>query len=321
MHRVFVGRPTSENNNDHPSHLRHDIRDLQLRIVVFSQPSITTLLADISATDQSIRVRGIGDAHPTGYVLIGSAGNEEAVKYAAMSGDVLTGCSRGVDGTAAVAHAAGARVVYSTMTPSASPIEVETDLNTVDERFAQSGVRVRRPVEIDWGGGAAGRTGPTGRVLSSALLNGYTFSEPSSQPPGPPPTASEKAVASLRTAVPNVIDVFYVRSLFSESDPNAPMPGCARAALINHTGDPRLQNFAVVSSARKVFTVCHELMHLLLNAGHRDGEPSTALFNVTLDSKAPNSTKRIGPNFDAATARVGVFDTAEIRKSVEDLPR
>ena len=46
--RMRVGRPFTEQNNDHPDHSRHDIRDMRLRMTVFSRPAVSALLADIS---------------------------------------------------------------------------------------------------------------------------------------------------------------------------------------------------------------------------------------------------------------------------------
>ena len=171
--------------------------------------------------------------------------------------------------------------------------EVEADLTTVNERFAQAGVRVHRPVVIDLGGG-----GSPGRILPPALLAGYELSMVTFQPaPGRQPTDSEMALIALRSTEANVIDIFYVDHMFDPKPEDAipgPLPGYARIALTNNSGDPRAQNFAVVSSIRKVFTVAHELLHLLLNDGHRgDQEPDTALFHPTQDDKGPRVNSSI----------------------------
>ena len=67
-------------------------------------------------------------------------------------------------------------------------------------------------------------------------------------------------------------------------------------------------------------SLAHEIMHILLNAEHRLGEPNTALFKVTSVNTDVAGTKRIGPYPDAATAGVGNSDTATIRSVAEALP-
>ncbi|TQM43922.1 hypothetical protein FB388_1280 [Pseudonocardia cypriaca] len=318
-HRIRVCRPASEQNNDHPNQSRHDVRYLPLRITVFSRPGRATLASAVSDSDQTLRLPSVADIQPSGHVLIGSGDGGELVHYAGTNAGAgeLTGCIRGVAGTAPIAHAAGAPVVYSSTTPSASKTDIEADLTSVNERFAQSGIKVRRPVTIDLGG-----AGSSGRVLPPAVLAGYRFPSVFDVPNQEPPTDSEQAVIALRSLEPNLIEIFYVDHMYKIDDSaQAPQHGYSRPALINNSADPRAQNFAVVSSARKVLTVAHEIMHLLLNDGHRVGDPRTALFNEsTTDSKAPDSTKRIGPYPDATAAGVGVFDTSKIRASAETLP-
>jgi hypothetical protein len=314
-HEIGIGRPVQENNNDHPSHLRHDIRELKLNVVVFSTTGGTTLDGAISASRKTIKVKGLADAHDAGFIQI----DNEFIRYTARSVGSRTfrHCVRGTEGTVATAHADGAHVLYSTTTPAETRTGVTVDLDTVDERFAQSGIRTRKPVTINLGG-----PGDPGVVLPPALLGGYIASAAQIAVPTP----SEQAVVAFKDADPNSIDVFYVDMLFAHP-PGAfiPVPGTSVPRFWNLTGNRDFQNFIVLPSrrnGRRVLTLGHEIMHILLNQGHPrgGGDPSTALFHTTEDHKRPDSTKRIGPYPDAQAAGVGQRDTETIRSTVENLP-
>ena len=62
--------------------------------------------------------------------------------------------------------------------------------------------------------------------------------------------------------------------------------------------------------------LAHEMMHVLLNAKHRE-DPKTALFfGEATDGKPVTGPKRIGPYPDAA--KVGNRDTTTIRRTAEN---
>lgn len=227
----------------------------------------------------------------------------------------FTGCRRGAERTTAASHPDNTIVAYSTTTPAATSVQVHADLNTVAERFTQCGIRLK-PIDIDLGG--------VGRVLPSALLNGYWYTRRALGGGGiqPVPTESENFIAALKDSDANSIDIFYVDLLFCRDD----LPtlthhrGTAyRAEEHNKTGDRRFENFTVLSRMRGVLTMAHELMHILLNADHPivSSYPSTALFHSpTVDDKRVDSTKRIGPYPDTAAKGVGDDDTRIMRSKL-----
>lgn len=313
-HEIQIGRPVGEDNNDHPSHLRHDIRELKVNVVVFSTPGATTLDGAINATQRTIRVDRLADAHDAGFIRI----NQEIIRYEERSvgNRRFRRCVRGAEGTVAASHANGALVVYSQTTPAETRTGVLGDLDVVDERFAQAGIRIRRPVPVNLGG-----PGDPGLVLPPALFEGYRDSGPVVIAV---PTPAEQAVFAFKSADPNSIDIFYVQTLFfGLHGALVPVPGTSYPAFRNNTGDNHFQNFIVVPSraaGRRVFTTAHEIMHILLNQAHRNGEPGTALFHPTAPHRGPNSTKRIGPYPDANALNVGGRDTQQLRDNVETLP-
>src|SRR5439155_17199469 len=123
----------------------------------------------------------------------------------------------------------------------------------------------------------------------------------------------EEAVAFSphRDQDPNSIDVFYISpnpGIKDPTHPNLVIPGVtyneARLGLTDQTKKKAAQNFIVLVGGKKPvstpFVLAHELMHILLNRGHRITgtpgsftplDPNTALF---FGAPGPNS-KRIGP--------------------------
>jgi hypothetical protein len=67
---------------------------------------ISTLAAEITSTSTSMSVINASSYPAAGIVLIGS----EQIAYSNNNGSVLTGCIRGINGTAATSHAAGSTV-------------------------------------------------------------------------------------------------------------------------------------------------------------------------------------------------------------------
>jgi hypothetical protein len=130
------------------------------------------------------------------------------------------------------------------------------------------------------------------------------------------PTPAELAIAQFRRVDQGTVDIFYVEQIF---DNNAPfIMGVAYPAVRNNTGIPAMQNFVVLQQDRKTTTLGHEIMHILLNSGHRD-DPKSALFCSIHHDNVSMPRKRIGPYPDAAA--VGYTDTRIIRSNVEVLPR
>ncbi|MDQ3622823.1 MAG: fibronectin type III domain-containing protein [Verrucomicrobiota bacterium] len=189
--------------------------------------------------------------------------------------------------------------------PSATRQQVETDIADANERFAQSAIRIVPTFEF-------GGEGDPGVDQPAPLTDGFTPS-----PRLNPPSDDEVAVAALKDADANTLDVFYVETI-----PEA--RGSAYPAVRNLSGDPAYNNWVVVvgssSGGGDPFNLAHEILHILLNSGHRE-DPPTALFKAeTTESKEVGGTKRIGPYPDATSAGVGEDDTPTARENTEVLP-
>src|SRR5262245_11793616 len=305
-----IPRPVGENNNDHPSHLKHDIRELKLNVVVFSTREVTKLDGAINAGRTTIKVEGLADARDAGFIKI----ENEIIRYTATSVNSKTfrHCVRGAEGTVAAAHADKTQVAYSTTTPIETRKGVQVDLDTVDERLAQAGIRVKKPVPINLGG-----QGEPGVLLPPALLNRFYVVA------GQFPSEYERAVVALKDADVNTIDIFYVYAVYDPNIGGTGIGGKAYPAHDNNTGDNSLQNFVVLSRTpvRGPLTLAHEIMHVLLNRSHRAHEPSTALFHTGTGDKGVDSTKRIGPYPRSTASGVGDRDTQIIRTNAETLPQ
>jgi hypothetical protein len=190
--------------------------------------------------------------------------------------------------------------------PARTRAEVEADLANVNERLAQAAIRVDT-VNIDMGG-----AGDPGVALPAALAGGFTESS------GGLITvlnAQEQAVVALKDANPNTVDIFYVDTITT-------VPTATSYPHVRNTsGNAAAQNFVVTSRGANVFSLAHELMHVLLNSPHRANEPATSLFRGgTTPNKSVGGTKRIGPYPQAAAAGVGNADTTTIRNAAETLP-
>jgi len=298
----------SEDNND-PGHLQHDVRLLRLHVVVFSEPGETTLSEETDDTQTTIPVSDVVSAHNSGTIRIENPNGHEFVRYDSVSEDGLAfeDCTRGVDGTQALAHAQGSVVRYSSTTPAISRAGVEEHLDAVDERLAQATIRLRRPVPIDIGGNL-----DTGRALPPALLDGVTVNSGFVTTF----TMDELAMIALKDGDANSVDVFYV-----DSYTGSPTVMEAYPEVRNQSGVPAGENFVVArtNATYQNSVLAHEMMHILLNAPHRNGEPSTALFR-SLQVGGVAGTKRIGPYPDAQAAGVGYDDSETIRGTAEILP-
>ena len=79
-------------------------------------PASTTLSANITNVVTTIGLTSTSGFPTSGFVVIAvpSPGTSEIIQYTGVSGNNLTGCSRGMFGTPAVAHSSGAAVTEST---------------------------------------------------------------------------------------------------------------------------------------------------------------------------------------------------------------
>lgn len=238
-----VGRPASENDNG-ANQLRHDIRVLKVRVVVF----------------------------------------------------------RNADATG----------------PAATRPQVEADMATLRERYAQSTISIN-VLEIDMGG-----TGDPGVTLPAAFASGnYTSSRGGAVgDDAGEPTPSEQAIVGYKDADDNSIDIFYVDGVFVGP---VEVGGIAYITSLNLSGNAAYARFCVVSGINAVpFTVAHECLHILLNIGHRNiSSPmdfiEALFFSPTSLDRAVDGTKRIGP-YPPPTLGGWVDDTYTIREVAESLP-
>ena len=194
---IGIGRPLSENDNG-TDQLKHDIRELKVNVVVFSKPGTTKLDGAIDGTVTKIKVDSVANAHSSGTIKI----ENEVIPYTGTNATTneFTDCTRGAG---KAPHADNTVVLYSTKTPAVTRTQVDADLDTVDERFAQSTIRLKRPMPIDLGG-----TGDPGKVLPGAMLDGFTTTWPLNTP-----NADETAIATHKDTDANSIDVFYINSI------------------------------------------------------------------------------------------------------------
>ena len=202
--------------------------------------------------------------------------------------------------------------------PSVTRAAVQQDIADANERLAQSTIRI--VATIDMGGAAdPGVALPAGPGISFAdgfdcvTVRGAGGLH-----------ADETGVFGLKDADANSIDVFYVQNFSAPAIALVGTRGRAYPSLLAG-GNALYPNNVIVGSGAAgggdPHNLAHEIMHILLNAFHRAGEPLTAVFrgNTTL-SKAVGGTKRIGPYPDATTAGVGTGDTGTIRGNTEALP-
>jgi hypothetical protein len=309
---VRVARPVGENNNAHPDPLRHDIREVRLSIKVFSRVVSTNLSANIDATVTTIPVNYAKDAHPAGSILIGS----EVIEYTTVTprsggGWDFGGCTRGAQGTTAAPHSQPSTVRYSRREGSIARSQIVGDVTRIEERLAQSAIRVKRPYAIDRGPGLYGYPCPGLWLAGDAAFD--------AQPvliPAPVPQFFNAAIPYI-SGDRNVLDILYLGSGVGTGALATAYP-----AARNLSGNPTLSNWIAVNSAASradPLTMPHELMHILLNSPHR-GDPTTALFYASSTGPGVTGTRRIGPYPDAASAGVGFTDTRTIRVAAESLP-
>lgn len=190
-------------------------------------------------------------------------------------------------------------------TPCVTDGQIDQDIENANERLAQSGIVIQR---------SNGNT-PDRLPQPASFSDGYS----SSGGHITIGTADENAIAPLKDNDVNTIDVFYVPLLITDGGRASSYP-----VDRNLSNDPKYNNMIVVSagSAGGVhpITLAHEIMHVLLNSGHRN-DPNTAVFRGgTSPTKAVGGTKRIGPYPDATTSGVGQNDTTTIRQNAETLP-
>lgn len=164
-------------------------------------------------------------------------------------------------------------------------------------------------------------------------------------------SSDHKALQPFLSDDANTINVFIVKRIGYQShdvqiDPSSPpIPGefyhANALSVTASVGQEGRKNYIVINATQLQlssgfpFRLPHEIMHIVLNSGHRAKQrvqlspaqhpppldPTTALFYITTSAtNEVDSTKRIGP-YPGAEATVGNNDTNIIRKNAEELPQ
>lgn len=198
--------------------------------------------------------------------------------------------------------------------PVRSEENVLLDIQRARERFAQATIEIDFNVDMGPGG--------NGVMLPASLQDGdfvvgqidpntdfhLVFSQ------------DELDVITERDGDENSIDVFYIEVITGLSA-RAHSYTATGAAPASSQAGVMGTNWIIVEDDPKPFTLAHELMHILLDSGHRSGEHLTSLFlDGTSDTPAVDGTKRIGPNAATAAGAPGESDTTTLRNNAEDLP-
>jgi len=205
-------------------------------------------------------------------------------------------------------------------TPSISLAGVQMDVKVLRERMAQA------TIDVEWDGTVNNLPLPaalnSGLTVSGSEINGqFIFTQFN---PG------EQAIV-IQNAIDDTIDVFYLETVQHSS---GPIYAAAYHKAANQVipAEPRGHNFVVMSTVNingdpsGPFTLGHEVMHILLDMGHRDQagmpqDPPTSLFRKATGDNTVTGKKRIGPNSDTAAANAaGHDDTFIIRGVAEFLP-
>lgn len=195
--------------------------------------------------------------------------------------------------------------------PVVTEADVKEDIAYANARLAQAGI-VLKVLEIDLG------LNNTGRARTAALANGWD----------PTRGKGTSDLIAMKDNDADSIDVFYVEKIIRPDGDKQP----AFSVPFFLFRDEKKTNFIGIETGpdqRKdangrpsddPFVLPHEIMHILLNARHREREAATSLFNVIPNSGAVvGAPKRIGENLDTIGAGVGSSDTINLRKTAEDL--
>ena len=318
-----IGRPPGENDNAHPDPSRHDIRRLKVNVVIFSKSIGATLAKAVDAAAGQIAVNeSLVNASSKGFFSL----DLELIRYTSVDriNNIFKGCTRGAAGSQAKSHAAGDLLVFPTGLRAMDKDFVNQQLDAVDERFAQCGITLKRPVTIRFGGIDGNKATVTPKFSSQPLPLHPALLFPYDEPTFPvtAPNVQLQALADFSNGERNTVQVFYLESISA----NPPLGGLTHGASSNATGDVKFQNLVVMAELSNELSLAHELMHVLLDRPHSLLlQPVTALFHrgagaLVAPAKAVNSTKRIGPYPDATHLQQGMDDTRVMRDHAEALP-
>ncbi|MFO0807819.1 MAG: Ig-like domain-containing protein [Gemmataceae bacterium] len=192
--------------------------------------------------------------------------------------------------------------------PAPTQAQILQDLAVADERLAQAGIRLK-------------------------LVNTITTVSRPAQVSGEfrPTDEQIAALAALKDSDDDSIDIIYVGRVLTRKRDGSVVQ--VPAAAFYRQGNPLPQanwiamgqGYGGIGRERDPFVLPHEIMHILLNAAHRDqvplSDPSVSLFTVVDNiGNVVNAAKRIGPNPESEAAKTGQKDTFTIRGTAEHLP-
>lgn len=194
--------------------------------------------------------------------------------------------------------------------PVATRAAVDSAMAVIGERMAQAGI------QIDVRGVNMGRAGNPGVALPAgagiAWGNGFDAVTTGAVALH----AEEVAIFGLKDADVNSIDIFFTPDLSPAAQALVGNRARSYPALIA-SPNPIFRNNIVATAHRGPLSLAHEVMHILLNRGHRAGEPATSLFRGGTTLNIVGGTKRIGPFPGAGVANA---DVTTIRAVAEIIP-
>ncbi|GMR13182.1 MAG: hypothetical protein BMS9Abin29_1384 [Gemmatimonadota bacterium] len=195
--------------------------------------------------------------------------------------------------------------------PVATRAAVDSAMDVIGERMAQAGIQIDvRGVNMG-GAGSPGVALPVGAGIAwgdgfdavTAVVGGALHAE-------------EAAIFALKDADVNSIDIFFTPDLSAAAQALVGARARSYPAFLA-SPNPSFRNNVVATAHRGPLSLGHEVMHILLNAGHRGGEPATSLFRGGTTLNIVGGTKRIGPYPGAGVANA---DVTTIRRVAEILP-
>ena len=202
--------------------------------------------------------------------------------------------------------------------PVATRAQVEADIETIDERFAQAGVRVKRDAQLGWpkiNMGSDGNGEPLPQVAGLTWDLGFEFDGPLGE-----------ETYKLRDGDRDSLDIFYVPSFSGRTKIFAGPRGFSlgRDFAAQPGRGEVYRNVVVVSPERFTYTTAHEVGHIIMDL--RSHPPvATSLMSPEGNSKAVDGKKRISAyppsgNADDKPEDRAMSENNRARKYAETLP-
>lgn len=169
---------------------------------------------------------------------------------------------------------------------------VQADIKWANERYAQAGIQiiVTEIKIVDPPQGVNLQNGPLGGSLDE-------------YPSLPNLTAEEKALFdALGTTGTDDIIVFYVNALSAGSVGEQ----TRESGFPSDYAETKRLNNVIMAANRRIFTMPHEIMHVLLQDGSHDSETYRLMFSPTSLTNSVTATKRVS-SAQAITMKTSKF--------------